>query len=78
MKWVNALNPAFGAVHMQSPMLEVHLCPAKLTEFCCSKPMPIRKQDRCAVPGTIAPTFARSIAQLLYLALSQVLTLPIR
>src|SRR5262249_27796722 len=66
---MDALNATLGTVHMQAPMLEIDLCPTQRAEFLRSQPMPIRQQNRCAVPGSIAPALPGSIEQTLHLAL---------
>jgi hypothetical protein len=74
---MDAFDPALRSVHMQPPMPQIDLSPAKLAQLSSTKSMPIRQEDRRAVPGGIAPTLARSIEQLLYPLLGEILTLPI-
>jgi hypothetical protein len=49
MQWVNAFLSALRPVHMQPPMTQVYLRPAKLTEFLRSQSMPIRQEDRSRI-----------------------------
>ena len=50
---MDALDPALGPVHMQSPVPEIDLRPAKLAELSCTQPMhahltrKIRVSDYC-------------------------------
>jgi hypothetical protein len=67
MQWMNALDAAFSSVHMQAAVVQINLSPAQRTEFSGTQAMTIRKQDRSAIPGRVAPSLVCSLNQPLHL-----------
>ncbi len=74
---VNALDPTLRPVHMQPPVPEIDLRPAKLAELLRLEPMPVRQQYCCAIACAIAPSLTCSLDQSLNLFLSEILPCPI-
>ncbi len=67
---VNALDPTLRPVHMQPPVPEIDLSPSQLAELLRSQAVPIRQQDRCAIPRAIASSLTCSLNQPINLSLS--------
>jgi hypothetical protein len=63
MKWMDALDPAFGAIDVKATVSKINLRPAQQTQLLRSQAMTICQQDRCTIPGRVAPSLTCSFNQ---------------